>query len=189
MILKLPRKRLITAGKRVKNISSEINAVSGAYGQGKHPFGLFLESQFSATANDRTKPNNPFGMGPGLRAVFSKGSTYSLTETIALHAYFPNDKVYRTNTDGTEKKTVDFVIRVLTGIQYVPVKNVFISFTGGPAFISGQVLAAINPSLGVYLTKKKKWEASLGYSNIFNRDSGEKQNFSSIQFSLGFGIF
>lgn len=160
-----------------------------AVGQTPKKVMIFFEPQFSQTLKDRTKENNLWGLGFGLEAIFKTKTKFSALLNLSDDFIFLDDKVYRTNIDGSESKSIQNVFNFFIGTSFNPYGNLYISVVGGPSFINGQTLLGIKPSIGLYFPKTKRWTGKVSYTNIFNRDSGEKENYSSLIFSLGVRLF
>ncbi len=152
----------------------------------------YLLTQYTKTITDRTLGNNPWGAGLGLQAFFKTKSNFTITLEVTGDIYLEDDKVQRVNSDGTNMVPADDVpgmINIFAGACYNFKKNGFISLTGGPSFINGKALAGIKPSIGFYLSKKKKSIFKFSYIDVFNRDKKTMQDFTSVSFSIGFKLF
>jgi len=149
---------------------------------------IFAEPEYSQTLKDRTKENNSSAFGVGVQAVLVNQSKFSPILNISDDFVFINDKVLRTNHDGSKMETIENVLKVFVGANFNPTESFYISMAGGPSFINGETLLGIKPSIGFYFPKTKKWTAKISYINIFNRDSGEKEDYGSLNFSIGFRI-
>lgn len=149
----------------------------------------YLMGEYNNTLYDRTKGNNPWGMGVGLQLFFNKTSKLKPTIDLTADAYLENDKVLRLNPDNTPVNDVGGMVNVFTGLSYHPVKTGYVSVVAGPSFIHGQTLLGLKPSLGFYFSGSKKCTAKISYINVFRRDKITKQDFRSISLSLGIRLF
>jgi hypothetical protein len=107
-------------------------------------------------------------------------------------AYLANDKVLRTNADSVSPKAyqgVGSMINLFIGYSFHPTKDFYLSFSGGPSFISGTTRLGIKPSVGIYFSKTKKWMAKLSYINIFEREKITKKDFGSYSLAMGYKLF
>src|SRR5690348_12010163 len=111
-----------------------------------------LSIQYNSTIHDRTKGNNPWGLGVGLQSFYITKSKFRPALEVTADGYFVNDDVYRVYPDGTEKISISSMINIFAGVSYHPVKQVYLSCTAGPSFVAGQVLPAIKPSIGFYFS-------------------------------------
>ena len=162
--------------------------LTNSFGQTKKKVMIFLEPEFSKTIMDRTKQNNLWGIGIGLQTIFTNKTKFSPTFNIIDDFIFLDDKVFRTNSDGSEMKSIQNVLKIFVGTNFNPTENFYLSFSVGPSFINGQTLLGINPSIGFFFPKTKRWTSRLSYTNIFNRNSGQNENYSSVCFSVGLRV-
>ena len=163
--------------------------ITPAFGQTQKKVNTYLLAQYNNTISDRTIGNNPWGMGLGLQAFFNNKSKFKPTIELTGDLYLENDKVFRLNTDGSAINTVESMVNLFFGSSYHPAKDVYVSLTAGPSFISGQTLVGIKPSFGFYFSKTHRWTGKLSYIHIFNRDKTTKEDFSSVSVAIGFKLF
>lgn len=159
-----------------------------SFGQPQKKIMAFLSPEFSKTLQDGTKPNNEQGIGIALNAIFMPTSKFSPLVTVADDFVFSGDKVFRTY-NGLEMQTISNVLNLFAGVNYNPVKNIFISFASGASLINNQILLGIKPSIGIYFPENKRWMAKFSYLDIFNRNSGIIENYSALSFSVGIRLF
>lgn len=149
---------------------------------------LFIQPSFSQTLADRTKGNNIYGIGLGLQWTIQTKTKFSPTMNVTDNFIFLDDKVYRTNSNGTQMKSIQNVFKLFIGTNYDLTKHLYLSFLAGPGFINEEILLGISPSLGFYISKTKRFTTNISYTNILNRNSGEKENYISLNFSTGLRI-
>ncbi len=155
------------------------------FGQVKRHIMIIVEPEFSQTLSDRTKSNNLYGLGLGLQAVLLTKSKFSPLLNITDDFIFLDDKVFRTNPDGSAQKSIQNVLKVFVGTNFNPTERIYLAMAAGPSFINGQTLLGIKPSIGFYFPETKRWTIKISYINILNRNSGKKENYSSLNFSIG----
>ena len=158
-------------------------------GQAQTKLSVYLDPEFSQTLKDRAKDNNLRGVGVGLEAFLKTKTHFSPLLNIIDDFVFLNDKVYRTNNNGTEIESIENVLNIFVGTSYAPIDNFYMSFSGGPSFINGQILIGVKPAIGFFISNSKRLKVKISYTNIFNRNSGEKQNYSSLSFAVGLKLF
>lgn len=163
--------------------------VSNGIGQNKKNISGYLLAQYNQTIRDRTKGNNPWGMGLGFQLLFNTHSRIRPMIDITADAYLEDDKVYRFNGDSTALTDVRSMLNLFAGVSYRITQTTYLSLAGGPAFISGETFIGIKPSFGFYFSKNQSWTGKISYINIFNRDFLTKEDFSSISFSIGKKLF
>lgn len=160
-----------------------------SFGQTPHKATLYLQGQFSQTIYDATTGNNPWGIGVGLQLFFRQGSKLRPTIDLTADTYLEDDKVLRTYPDMTPIDDLGGMINLFAGVSYHPSETVYVSLVAGPSFTGRQWLSGIKPSLGVYLSQNKKWTGKISYLNVFDREKREKEDFGSMNFSLGMRLF
>lgn len=166
-----------------------LNSVSG---QSQKKVSTFLSVEYNRTIYDETVGNNPWGIGLGLQAFLNNKTKFKPIIDITGDIYLEDDKVLRSNPDGTfssSDNTVRGMINIFVGSSYHPNEDVYFSFVAGPDFIGGNTSFGIKPSLGFYLSKNKKWMGKISYINIFNRYKASKKDFGSLSFSIGIKLF
>jgi len=163
--------------------------MTNAFGQPQKKVSTYLFTQYNKTIADRTIGNNPWGIGIGLQAFFNNQSKFKPTIELTGDVYLENDKVYRTNADGSPINTVDGMINLFIGSDYHPTKKIYVSLVTGPSFIAGQTLFGVKPSFGFYFSKTQRWTGKISYINIFNRDKSTNEDFSSISLAVGIKLF
>lgn len=163
-----------------------------SFGQTQRKVSAFLQTQYNSTLYDYTKGNNPWGIGLGLQAFLNNKTKFKPTIELTGDIYFEDDKVLRSNPDGTFPENgndVRGMVNLFVGSSIHPTQNLYLSFLAGPSFISGQTLLGIKPSFGFYFSKNKKWTGKVSYINIFNRTKATKQDFSSLNLAIGLKLF
>jgi hypothetical protein len=150
---------------------------------------IYLSVQYSKTIADRTIGNNPWAAGLGLQTYFHLRSKFKPTIEVTGDIYLMDDKVFRTNPDGSPINDVRGMVNLFAGASYHPIKSIYFSLVAGPSFISGQTLVGVKPSVGFYFPRSKRWTAKLSFINIFNRDKTNKKDFSTASIAFGFKLF
>jgi hypothetical protein len=138
---------------------------------------------------DRTKGNNPWGMGTGTFVMLQSKTAFRCMGELTADYNFVDDKVLRLNSDGSETPGVRGVVNLFAGISCHPSRSFYVSLAAGPSFISGSVRAGVKPSIGFYFSPKQKWTGRFSFCNIFNRDKASGEDFGVISFSIGTKIF
>lgn len=160
-----------------------------SFSQKQRTVSTYLQGQYNKTIYDRTVGNNPWGLGVGLQIFFNKTSKIKPTIDITADAYLEDDKVFRTNSNGTEINDVGGMVNVFAGASFHPTKTIYLSLVTGPSFVSGQTLLGLKPSFGFYFSQNQRWTGKISYINVFNRDKTTKEDFGSISLSLGVKLF
>ncbi len=160
-----------------------------SFSQTQRKVSTYLQAQYNKTIYDRTIGNNPWGMGLGLQLFLNNNSKFKPTVDITADAYLENDKVFRTNSDGTEIVDIGGMVNVFAGVSFHPTNTIYLSLVAGPSFVSGQTLLGLKPSVGFYFSKNQRWTGKVSYINIFNRDKTTKEDFGSISLSIGVKLF
>lgn len=160
-----------------------------ASGQANKKTFTYLIGQFNSTISDITKGNNPWSMGLGFQTIFNNKSKFKPAIELTGDLYLADDKVFRTNIDGTPIEDVSTMVNLFAGVSFHPTKQVYLLLLAGPSFINGQVVPGIKPSIGFYFSKSKKWTGKISYIYIYNRDKTYKEDFSSLSFAIGRKIF
>ncbi len=160
-----------------------------SFGQTHKKFSTFLFAQYNKTIYSATLGNNPSGIGLGLQTFFNNKTNFKPTIEITGDVYLQDDKVYRTDGNGTPLDNVPGMVNLFIGSSFQPTQNFFFSFSGGPSFIGGLTSFGIKPSIGFYLSKKQHWIGKLSYINIFNQEKVTNKDFGTISFSIGFRLF
>lgn len=154
---------------------------------------MYLSAQYNKTIADVTKGNNPWGAGFGLQTNFNLQSKFRPAIELTGDLYLSDDKVYRTNPDGSPINDVRGMVNLFIGSAYHFTNNIYASVVAGPSYTSGasggRVLMGIKPSFGFYFPKNKRWTGKISFINIFNRDKKTKEDFSSVSLSLGLKLF
>ena len=160
-----------------------------SFGQIQRKVSSYLQGQYNKTIYDRTVGNNPWGMGLGLQLFFNNNLNLKPTIDLTADAYLEDDKIFRTNADGTEIVDVGGMVNVFAGVSFHPTKTIYLSLVTGPSFVRGQTLLGLKPSFGFYFSQNQRWTGKISYINIFNRDKTTKEDFGTISFSLGVKLF
>ncbi|MEP7143388.1 MAG: hypothetical protein ABI707_10980 [Ferruginibacter sp.] len=162
------------------------------FGQSSNKLTTCLLAQFNNTISDRTKGNNPWGVGLGLQTYFNNSTRFKPTIELTGDIYLEDDKVFRLNNDGSIPPTPNDVrgmVNLFAGSSFHPAENIYLSFVAGPSFINGQTLLGIKPSVGFYFSKYKKWTGKISYINIFNRDKINREDFGTLSLAIGLKLF
>lgn len=157
-------------------------------GQSPVQFTGYGQAQISATLDDYTVSNNPWGAGAGFTALLKNRSSFSPLLECSASLYPGGNKVLRENPDGSyTNNKVESVVYLLAGVRYHAGNTVFLSLAGGTAFISGQTRWTLKPGIGLFFSTSQRWSAQLSYINVFNRVS--HYNFSTVSLSVGRRLF
>jgi hypothetical protein len=159
------------------------------FGQTQRKVSTYLLTQYNNTMYDVTKGNNPWGVGLGLQTFFNNKTKFKPTIELTGDIYLEDDKVFRTDSNGTPLSDIRGMINFFVGSSFSPTKNIYLSVVAGPSFISGQTLFGIKPSLGFYFTKSQRWSGKISYINIFNRGNEIKKDFGSLSLAAGLKLF
>ena len=149
----------------------------------------YLLAQYNKTIYCATSGNNPSGIGLGLQTFFNNKTRFKPTIEITGDLYLEDDKVFRTDLNGTPLNDVPGMVNLFIGALFQPTQNFCLSFVAGPSFIGGQTLLGIKPSIEFYFSKNQRWTGKLSYINIFNQNKTTKENFGSISFAIGLKLF
>lgn len=160
-----------------------------SFAQKQKIISTYLMTQYNVTLYDVTKGNNPWSVGLGLESYFNLKSKFKPTIELTGDLYLMDDKVYRTNADGSPINDVRGMVNLFIGTSFNPTKHIYLSVVGGPSFISGQTLLGIKPSIGFYFSKLQRWTGQISYINIFNRGKTIKGDFGSLSLAVGLKLF
>lgn len=163
-----------------------------SFGQQSRKLSAFLQTQYTQTLYDYTRGNNPWGWGLGLQAFVNTPSKFRPTAELTGDLYLEDDKVNRSNPDGSFPENgndVRGMVNLFVGSSFHPKQNVYVSLTAGPSFISGQIYFGIKPSVGFYFSSNQKWTGKVSYINIFNRTKMVNEDFGSISVAIGLRLF
>jgi hypothetical protein len=162
------------------------------FGQTKRKVSSYIFANYNNTINDYTIGNNPWGVGLGFQAFLNNKTKFKPTIELTGDIYLEDDKVFRSNPDGTFPEggnDVGGMVNLFVGSSFHPTQNIYLSFVGGPSFISGQTLFGIKPSFGFYFSKTQRWTGKISYINIFNRTKIVNEDFGSLSLSIGLKLF
>ncbi len=153
---------------------------------------IYLLAQYDHTLYDYTLGNNPWGAGVGLQTFFRNRSKLQPTVDLTADIYLENDKVLRSNPNGSfpvDGNDVRGMINLFAGASFSLLKNAYVSFVAGPSFIGGQTLLGVKPSLGIYFSKAQKWSGKISFINVFNRTKIVDDDFGSLSLTLARKLF
>ncbi len=85
------------------------------FGQTQKKTTTYFLTQYSKTISDRTIGNNPWGVGLGLQTLFNNKSKFKPTIELTGDIYLVDDKVFRTNTDGSPLNDVRGMVNLFVG--------------------------------------------------------------------------
>ena len=163
-----------------------------SFGQAPKKVSTYLYTQYNNTLYDYTAGNNPWGVGLGFQTFFNNKTKFKPTIELTGDIYLEDDKVFRSNPDGTfpEKgNDVRGMVNLFVGSSFHPIQSIYLSLAAGPSFINGQILLGIKPSLGFYFSKNQKWSGKVSYINIFNRTKIVNEDFGSLSLAIGMKLF
>lgn len=155
------------------------------FGQAQKKVSTYLLGQYNKTIYDQTIRNNPWGMGLGLQAFGNNKSKFKPTIELTADVYLEDDKVLRENPDGSTMNTLNGMVNLFGGFSFHPSNSIYASFVTGPAFVSGETLFGIKPSIGFYFSKSQRWTGKFSYINLFKRDKRNLEDFGSISLAVG----
>jgi hypothetical protein len=159
------------------------------FGQTQKDVSTYLLTEYSKTIYDRTTGNNPWGVGLALQTFFNNKTKFKPTIELTGNIYLADDKVFRTDANGTEIAGVEGMVNLFFGASFNPTQIIYFSFSAGPSFVTGQTLFGIKPSVGFYFSASQKWTGKISYINIFNRDKATGQDFGSLSLAIGLKLF
>ena len=160
------------------------------FGQAQKKISTYLFAQYNKTIYGATLGNNPSGIGLGLQTFFNNKTKFKPTIEITGDLYLEDDKVYRTDINGTPLSDVPGMVNLFMGHHFSRLKTSFYHLSQGPSFISGQTLFGIKPSIGFHFSKNQRWTGKVSYINIFyNQDKVTKEDFGTISFAIGVKLF
>jgi hypothetical protein len=148
----------------------------------------YLLTQYNKTLHDYTIGNNPWGIGVGLQTFFNYKTKFKPTIELTADVYLEDDKVFRSNPDGTFPESgndVRGMVNLFAGSSFHPNESIYLSLLAGLSFISGQTLVGIKPSFGFYFSKTQKWTGKVSYINVFNRTKIINEDFGSLSLAIG----
>lgn len=163
-----------------------------SFSQTQRKVSTYLLTQYNKTLYDYTAGNNPWGIGLGLQIFFNNKTKFRPTVEFTGHVYLEDDKVFRSNPDGTFAESgndVRAMVNLFAGSSFHPNESIYLSLLAGPSFISGQTLPGIKPSFGFYFSKTQKWTGKVSYINVFNRTKIINEDFGSLSLAIGVKLF
>ena len=131
-------------------------------------------------------------MGLGLQIFFNNKTKFKPTIELTGDVYLEDDKVFRSNPDGTfpeNDNDVGGMVNLFAGSSFHPNKSIYLSLLAGPSFISGQIVLGIKTSFGFYFSKTQKWTGKVSYINVFNRTGIINEDFGSLSLAIGVKLF
>jgi len=179
----------MTHARTIATIFAFFACLTVANAQTDKKISIFIHQEYSKTLSDRTKENNISGLGFGIKALWGRQSRFSPYIQMADDFVFLDDKVWRGNSDGSLQLPVENAFKVFAGVNWNISQAFHLSTGAGPSFINSQTLPSFKAGLGLYFGKSQRWILSTDYISILNRDSGEKQNYNSVVFSIGLRLF
>lgn len=181
--------RKLTAMKKITSVILFCFILVHSFGQKRQRVSTFLAGQFNKTIYDETIGLNPWGAGLGLQLQFNGKSKFNPLVDLTADAYVASDKVAVIGADGKSIDEVRGMLNFFAGVSYRPENNFFVSIATGPSFVSNQTLFGIKPSVGMYLSKDKRWMGTFSYINVFNRYKANGQDFGSLSLGIGVRLF
>ena len=164
-----------------------------SFAQTQRKVSIYFLTQYNKTLYDYTKGNNPWGIGVGIQAYLNGKSKLKPTVEVTSTVYLEDDKVLRSNPDGSFPKddnSVSSMTNLFAGAAFQATKNLYLSFLGGPSFINNETLLAIKPSIGFHFLQNQRMTAKLSYINVFKRTKGiDNGDFSSLSLAIGVKLY
>lgn len=145
--------------------------------------------QYLHTTHDITQGNNPWGAGVAAILLYKNKTRLMPVIDIGASIYLEDDKLGRLDTSGTIIESVGNIVNTFIGVAYQPEQHLYVSLVGGPAFINGQALLGIQPSLGFYFSKKQRCTAAFSYTTLYNRYKPTGDNYKCLKIALGIKLF
>ena len=148
----------------------------------------YLSAQFDNTLYDKTKGNNPWGIGLGLQSRLNTSTRFKPTIELTADIYLEDDKTLTTIND-IPLQDVRHMVNLFAGSAFKVTKELSVSFTAGPSFIGGQTFVGIKPSVEVFFSKNNRLTAKAYYINIFYREKITSSDFGSVGLAFGIKLF
>jgi hypothetical protein len=111
--------------------------LTGVFGQRQKEVTTYLWAQYNKTIYDGTLGNNPSGVGLGLQTFFNNKTKFKPTIELSGDIYLEDDKVLRTDINGTPVNEVPGMINLFVDSSFHPTQNIYLSFVAGLSFIGG----------------------------------------------------
>ena len=144
----------------------------------------YLSAEYNNTIYDKTKANNPWGMGPGLQSRLNNATRFAPTLELTADFYLEDDKVLRT-INNIPLQDVRHMINLFAGSSFAASNKLFISFVAGPSFISGGTFLGIKPSVDIFFSKDNRFTAKAYYINVFKREKISGSDFGTVGVAFG----
>jgi len=158
--------------------------LSTTFAQTDKKVSTYLSAQYDNTIYDKTKGNNPWGIGLGLESRLNNSTRFKPTVELTASIYLEDDKTLTTIND-IPLQDVRNMVNLFAGYSFNPTNKLSISCVAGPSFISGQTFLSIKPSIDIFFSKNNRWTAKAYYINIFNREKITGSDFGLVGFALG----
>jgi hypothetical protein len=158
------------------------------YSQPQRNASFVLTFQGNKTTNDRTLSNNSAGIGFGLQAFLNTKTVFRPTLEINGDL-FAGTKELRMTTDGRIIEGKSEVVSLYAGPSFNLAERLLISATAGTSFYNKKTHFGIRPSVGLFLSKNRKWMAKAAYTAIFQRDDVSNERFAYASFGIAGKLF
>lgn len=163
--------------------------IANCFSQLNNKISSYLLAQYIHTTHDVTIGNNPWGASLNATFLYKNKTKLFPVADLAAGTFLVDDKVARLDSSGTMIESIAFIGNAYIGIAFQPEKHVYVSFAAGPAFINGQALLGIKPSVGFYFSKKQRCTAAFSFATIYNRYKPASDDYNSVNIALGIRLF
>jgi hypothetical protein len=162
--------------------------ITHGYSQAQRHASFFLSFQGNKTTNDRTLSNNSGGIGFGLQGFLNTKTVFR--PTIEINGdLFAGTKELHMTTDGRIIEGKSEVVSLYAGPSFHLAERLLISATAGTSFYNKKTHLGVRPSVGLLLSKNKKWMAKAAYTAIFQRDAISNERFAYASFGIAGKLF
>jgi hypothetical protein len=163
--------------------------IANCFSQLHNKISSYLLAQYIHTTHDVTLGNNPWGAGLDAIILYKNKTKFLPVIDLGAGIFLEDDKVARLDTTSKMIESIGFIGNAYIGVAIKPEKHVYVSFVAGPAFINGQALLGIKPSVGFYFSKKQRCTAAFSFATIYNRYKPASDDYKSVNIALGIRLF
>jgi hypothetical protein len=113
-----------------------------------------------------------------------------LKPTIEINGdLFAGTKELRMTTDGRMVKAKSEVVSLYAGPAFHVARRLLVSTTAGTSLYNKQLHFGVRPSVGLFLSKNRKWMAKASYTAVFQQDALSNERFEYASFGLSGMLF
>lgn len=152
--------------------------------QAQHKFAGFALAAFNKTRYDRTIQNNESGPSLGFQIFPNNSRLLKPVGQVDLNL-FAGNKVGYIGSDGSVLDSKSGVLGIYAGARFEAFDIVWISGMAGPEIYNSNVHLGLKPALGVYFSKRKRFQAFTSFTHILERE----HNFGFASVGVGLRIF